>query len=1087
MESRETIAADELSPEEDEQLVRVLDAYLADVEAGVAADPAVLLAQHPELAPRLRTCLAGLQMLDAATPASEAAKAELGGYAIVGEIGRGGMGVVYEALRTADQERVALKVLPFAASLDPRQLQRFKNEAHAASHLHHPHIVPVYEVGWAGGTHYYTMRFIEGVSLAAIWHQQRRQSRADFAVQRKTVTPDTVAAAADLTRDAASPAGLRWNSASYVRTIARWAQQAALALEHAHQVGVVHRDIKPGNLLVDEHGHLWVTDFGLASVQGSEGLTLTGDLVGTLRYMSPEQASARRGVVDHRTDIYSLGVTLYELLTLHQAFHGQDRQELLSQMASEEPRGARRLNPAVPLELETIVQTAMAKAPEDRYATARALADDLDCFLANKPIQARRPRLPMRLARWAGRHRAWVAAIGLFLFVTAVGLAAIWGALRAEAQQRVLAQVRELDSRRHLYAAHMNLALEDWQRGHVARVHELLKRQQPEPGQKDLRAFEWYHLARLTDHGCCATLPTDGKPVLALAASTDGRLWAAAGESGAIHLWDATAMRPRLVLPAVGGAVRGLAIAPQGDRLAAAYSDGIVRIWDLNSESFHLALRGHSSIINAVAFTPDGRLLVSCGTGDGTVRLWDAKRGELQRTLTGADNNANCLAVSPDGRLLVVAGNDRKILLWDLHAQQPEAELLGEHRVYVHCLAFSPDGQTLLSGSEDGYVKLWDLPRRKLISTFRRHTGAVAGAVFLRDGQVASVSWDGSVKVWDTATELVSLQQGHPGQVFAVALAADGKRLLSAGEDGLVRVWDLATNPEPLVLTCDKGLIRGLAFSPDSQRLVSAGNDRTVRIWDLSQPHQPLVVGQHADFGMAALFNPAGSEIITADLQGNVTTWDAATGSEIEPLEPVRGPLWSLAQSPDGKTLAAAGYTSNAVVLWDVATGKKRATLTGHQDRVWSVVFSPDGKLIASGANDYTVRLWDAASGKQVASIPVSEQWVFSLAFSPDGKILAIAGGDRRVHLWDVLAKKEREPLGLAPAGLRCVAFFPDSQTLVVGSDDGTVKLWDLITRQERATLHVEAASVWSVAVAPDGHAVAAGDGDGRITVWRAR
>jgi serine/threonine protein kinase/tetratricopeptide (TPR) repeat protein len=384
-----------------------------------------------------------------AAPEAAEVLGQLGDFRLLREVGRGGMGVVYEAEQLSLNRRVALKVLPFAAALDPRRLQRFKNEAQAAAHLQHQHIVPVYYVGLERGVHFYAMQFIDGQTLAQMIHELRRQAGADTAGDRaghrapdpEQTTPyraDSVpaedaatATVRDLPAHAETPppSPSAWSCGrgpQFFLAAARLAAQAAEALEHAHQLGVVHRDIKPGNLLVDGRGALWVTDFGLAQVQGDAKLTLSGDLVGTLRYMSPEQALAQRVVVDHRADIYSLGVTLYELLTLEPAFGGTDRQALLRQIAFEEPRRPRRLNKAIPVELETIVLKAMEKNPAERYATAQELADDLEHFLKDEPIRARRPTAVQRARKWGRRHRAVVwsgaAAAAVVVILAIAGL-----------------------------------------------------------------------------------------------------------------------------------------------------------------------------------------------------------------------------------------------------------------------------------------------------------------------------------------------------------------------------------------------------------------------------------------------------------------------------------------------------------------------------------------------------------------------------------------------------------------------------------------------------------------------------------------
>jgi serine/threonine protein kinase len=391
-------------------LIRALEEYRTALETGERPDRQQFLAHHPEIAGALTGCLAALEFMHAVAPelspfgvahdsdktaASGALQpaTQLGDYRVLREVARGGMGIVYEAEQLSLGRRVALKVLPFAATLDAKHLQRFRNEAQAAAHLHHQNIVPVYAVGCERGVHYYAMQFIDGQTLAALIEELRQPADGEGVPSPKskvqsldgsvgTRSPDEDAPLTAPQRDfglstldlGPGPTERSAQNPAYFRTVAQLGVQAARALEHAHQLGVVHRDIKPANLLVDVRGNLWVTDFGLAQVQGDTKLTLTGDLVGTLRYMSPEQALAKRMLVDHRTDIYSLGVTLYELLTLEHAFEGVDREELRRQIAFAEPRPPRRVNKAIPAELETIILKAIAKNPEERFATAQESA-----------------------------------------------------------------------------------------------------------------------------------------------------------------------------------------------------------------------------------------------------------------------------------------------------------------------------------------------------------------------------------------------------------------------------------------------------------------------------------------------------------------------------------------------------------------------------------------------------------------------------------------------------------------------------------------------------------------------------------------
>jgi hypothetical protein len=476
------------------QLEQIVADYLEGLEAGRTEDRQALLAAHPEFAAelaeffsmrdevngvRVPLCKAVLDRPSGvgvaggdgnghdvpvrpsqpATPTSADQAAavahkvaeigRLGDFNILREVARGGMGIVYEAEQVSLRRRVALKLLPFASSLDERQLQRFEHEAQAAGQLHHSNIVPVYWVGCEHGIHFYAMQYIEGQSLAALIRALQHGADKDAEPHGPLSTEATLAqdlasgrwapaprpastgphmngalpspASSPAKGSAAAPStACTIRSRAYFRTVATLGVQAAEALDHAHQIGVVHRDVKPANLMVDGRGHLWLTDFGLAQFQTDVALTMTGDLLGTLRYMSPEQALAKRLLIDHRSDLHSLGATLYELLTLEPAFGGTDSQEVLRRIVFEDPRLPRRLNPAVPAELETIVLKAMEKDPARRYGTAQEMADDLQRFLEDKPIKARRPTLWRRFAKWSRRHSTLVTVTAVLTLIVLV-------------------------------------------------------------------------------------------------------------------------------------------------------------------------------------------------------------------------------------------------------------------------------------------------------------------------------------------------------------------------------------------------------------------------------------------------------------------------------------------------------------------------------------------------------------------------------------------------------------------------------------------------------------------------------------------
>lgn len=439
-----------LTADLDPVLAELVDRFTHEVQGGKPITVEAFANAHPKYAEQLRRLLPAVQALAEMEPASQDAagdavvdlkRGRLGDYRVVREVGRGGMGIVYEAEQISLHRRVALKVLPFASNLDRRNLQRFKNEARAAAQLHHTNIVPVFFTGTERGLHFYAMQFIEGRTLADVIAEMRRGKRRRSAPSAPTHVRTPRPAVGDAptgpyvpTPPVAALSTHRTGKPAHFRSVALLGIQAAEALEHAHQSGVIHRDIKPGNLMVDERSNLWVTDFGLAHMHGEPGVTMTGDIVGTLRYMSPEQATAKRGIVDHRTDIYSLGVTLYELLTLTDAFVASDRQKLLHAILENEPRLPRLINKHVPADLETIVLKAMAKNPGERYATAQELADDLRRFLEGQPILATRPSVLQRASKWAWRHRAMVGGVLTSMVLALAGLMLAYALLWIEEQ-----------------------------------------------------------------------------------------------------------------------------------------------------------------------------------------------------------------------------------------------------------------------------------------------------------------------------------------------------------------------------------------------------------------------------------------------------------------------------------------------------------------------------------------------------------------------------------------------------------------------------------------------------------------------------
>lgn len=502
-----------IAPEDDREsrLNELLLCYFEAMERGESPQRRDLIDAHPEFAEELTSFFEDLEAVNRfAAPLREAAFVEpssaprpvdkaafwndreadpaadpnavgpavssgdlgrIGDFRLIREVGRGGMGVVYEAEQLSLRRRVALKILPFAAAFDARHLQRFRNEALAAAQLHHTTIVPVYAVGAEAGVHYYAMQFIDGQSLAELIgglrslndHLGARAPDATAAEKSATErqTPNEVLQsleeplrterlrherllASPLVGSISSEHHLRATKRCFFERVARLGAQVAEGLDHAHQLGVIHRDVKPANLMIDARGEVWIADFGLAMFRDDVELTMTGELIGTLRFMSPEQGTARRGLVDHRTDIYSLGVTLYELLTLTPAFAGSDRHELLRRIVLEEPKALRSIDPTIPRELETVILKAIAKEPGERYATAQEMANDLHRFIDDRPVLARRPSWNEAAMRWARRHNGIVVASVAALLATVLALAVFASVL---AQEHALT-TRALDGQR---------------------------------------------------------------------------------------------------------------------------------------------------------------------------------------------------------------------------------------------------------------------------------------------------------------------------------------------------------------------------------------------------------------------------------------------------------------------------------------------------------------------------------------------------------------------------------------------------------------------------------------------------------------
>jgi WD40 repeat protein/serine/threonine protein kinase len=1018
----------------------------------------------------------------AASPADGLPFQRLGEYRILREIGRGGMGVVFEAEQESLGRRVALKVLAPWARAEPQQLQRFLREARSAAQLHHPHIVAIFGVGEDDGLHYYAMQFIRGLGLDQVLDEVRYLRGVPAGTRRSAVGHDAatrvnpllVAGPADTTplllspgedsgpaEAAALPRESGWvvplpgyddasetedSVSRYPHAAARICAQVAEALQYAHDQGMLHRDIKPSNLLLDELGKVWVTDFGLVKAAGGEDLTETGDLVGTLRYMAPEQF---RGRCDARSDVYSLGLTLYELLALRPAFEAPDRQRLIHQITQGEPQPIRRLMPGLPRDLETIVHTAIARDPADRYASAELLADDLRRWLRHEPIRARPISLHERLVKWTRRNPTLAALTAACVLATITTLAAL-----ATGYARVASMLQR--EQRISYFQRIALAERAWSSNDVGRAEALLD-ETPEA----FRSWEWRYLKRLCHADLLTLKVNEGIQPNAVAFAPDGATVATADKNGGIAIRETSSGRLVRMLPGHPGGVLGLAFRRDGTAIASAGQDREVRVWDVATGRMVcscLPALGREAL--TVAFSPEGEILAT-GTGafwetveratqDGELALWDARSGRHLRTLRG-------------------------------------------HAGSVHHVAFAPDGGRLASAGSDGQVRVWDPATGDLMLDLHGHDGVVMGVAYRSDGRrLASAGLDGTLRVWDArrGDPLVTVRE--PGEKFlAVAFSPDGRRLAAAGRSWAVTVWDADTG---LRLGMYRGHDReaiGVAFSPDGRRLASAGFDGLVRVWDATRGQEALTLEGFNDPITAVAIDPRGCTVATADEGGPARLWSVDTGRPGPALDAASGPHSAVAFHPDGSLLATGSRCSGLVELWDAATGRRVQPLDSGCERITAVAFSPDGTVLASGSADGSVALWDVPAGRLRASFVAGSLPVTALAFHPDSRRLAASTSDAKdskaagqVVIRDLVSGRTALILRGHRAGISDIAFSPDGRLLATASWDRTVALWDSSSGVRERAFEIRGLIVWAVAFSPDGRRVVAADNIGRMTLW---
>ncbi len=1022
---------------------------------------------------------------------------KIGHYELLELVGEGGMGLVYLAEQKEPVRRkVAFKIIK--PGMDSKQvIARFEAERQALALLDHPNIAHVFDAGTTeAGRPYFVMEYVKGLSITRYCDDNK------LTIEQRL----------------------------------RLFEQVCEAVHHAHQKGIIHRDLKPSNILVSVHGDRAVPkiiDFGIAKaitqpLTDKTFVTFQGQLLGTPEYMSPEQVDLATQDIDTRSDIYSLGVVLYELLAgvlpfESDAFERAGLAEIQQTIREAEPaspsirltslgekaktiaasRGtevvslARRLH----RELEWIPLKAMRKDRCRRYRSATEMADDVHNYLTGRPLIAGPETTIYRVQKFVHKHAGSVTTAAIIAVAILLGLVISTVMYFKAEKARVRAEKAETTAQQQREAAEQAREQEAVARVRAEEAEKVAQEQRElaEERAEDYRRSLYIHRINLAD--------------VARRDSQIGRLRSLLDSCPEdLRGWEwyrlnhISNQSPKTFFGHIDG-VYDVTFAPDGKRFVSAGGDGTIKIWDATDGRELMTLHGHEFPVISVKFSPDGKRIASV-CRNGKVKVWDAQSGTEMMTLTTDESLSGFLppvwiqgqvAFSPDGKKIVAPSQYGTIKVWDANSGTSLMTLTG-HKRRIKAFAFTPDGKRLVSSCGFSTLRVWDMSTGRQIRLLEGgHQGSIGDVDISPDGtRLVSASQDGTAKVWDMATgaELMTLH-GHDKGVVAVVFSKDGARIVTSDQGGMIKVWDAANGTELTTLLGHLESIRALAISPDGKHIVSGSRDETIKVWPTGlEPMAPLTL-QGDYHGMA--FSPDGKHIVTGGGPDDSTmrVWDAATLDELMKIE--RAGVGGFF-SPDGKRIISAD--NNDIYVWDASSGKKLMTLSGHEDRpltgiecdVWSASYSPDGTRIVSGGTDKTIRVWNAATGAEIMTLRGHGDWpyypalspVSSVAFSPDGQLIVSSSYDHTIKIWNAGTGAEVMTLEGHSDIVSDVALSPDGKQIASASSDETIRVWDVSTGSELLTLQGHDNEVLSVTFSPDGRRIVSGSKDNTVRIWDA-